>query len=184
MMASRGLRILGSGTVSTRTSPLPCQHTAFIVRLPYPSSAGYCLRSLHVVRCCWGFTGFDNLFETAQILFELLFGEGLEEVGNGHAHHAAWRRIFEPHPHLSATAIREFPETYGAGVIHIRPRQGTPGQQGIFPFGDNVGVPLYRRWQWCFGHPMRLFAIRAHHGLEMPHKPGMIFQVAPELVDL
>jgi hypothetical protein len=31
---------------------------------------------------------------------------------------------------------------------------------------------------------MRLFAIGAHHGLEMLHKSGMVFQVAPELVDL
>src|SRR5919109_225478 len=122
MMASRGLRILGSGTVSTRTSPLPYQQTAFMVRPPCPGSAGYSLRNLRMIRC-WGLTRFDNLFETTQILFELLFGEGLEKVGNCHTHYATWRCIFEPHPHLSATAIREFPETHGAGMVHVRPRQ-------------------------------------------------------------
>ena len=30
MMASRGCSIFGSGTVSQRMSPLPCQHSAFI----------------------------------------------------------------------------------------------------------------------------------------------------------
>src|SRR5262245_35324406 len=124
MMASRGLRILGSGTVSTRISPLPYQQTALILRPPYAASAGYSLRNLRIVRCCWGFTRFDNLFETAQILFKLLFGEVLEEISNCHPHYAAWWRIFEPHAHLSTTAVREFPETHGAGMVYVRPRQG------------------------------------------------------------
>src|ERR671922_1142264 len=164
IMASRGLRILGSGTVSTRTSPLPYQRTAFILP-PCLSLVGYSLRNLPIVRCCWSLTRFNNLFETTEILFELLFGQGLEEVGHCHPHHAAWRCIFESDPYLSATAIREFPETHGAGMVYVRPRQGTPGQQGIFPLGDNAGVPLYRRWQWRFGDPMRLLAISTHHGL-------------------
>jgi len=33
-IASRGLRILGSGTLSTWTRPFPCQHKAFIVGPP------------------------------------------------------------------------------------------------------------------------------------------------------
>src|SRR5207249_7399761 len=180
---SRGLRIFGSGTVSTRTSPLPYQHTAFILCPPCPFSAGYALCHLRIVRC-WGLARLDNLFETAQILFELLFSESLEEVANCHSHHAAWRCIFEPHPHFRTAAIREFPETHGAGMVHVRPRQGTPGQQGIFPFGDNVGVPLDGCWQRCFGDPVRPFAIGACHRLEMPHKARMIFQVAPEPIDL
>src|SRR5262249_20007137 len=119
MMASRGLRILGSGTVSTRISPLPYQQTAFILCLPYPASAGHSLRHLRIVHCCWGLTRFDNLFEATQILFELLFGEGLEEVRHCHPHYTAWRCIFELYAHLSATAVREFPETHRAGMVYV-----------------------------------------------------------------
>ena len=40
MIASRGCWIFGSGTVSTRTSPFPCQHSARMVvfsKMPAPT---------------------------------------------------------------------------------------------------------------------------------------------------
>src|SRR5690349_24907041 len=93
-------------------------------RLPDLASAGYSLRSLRRARC-WGLTRFDNLFETTQILVELLCGERLKEVRYCYPHYAAWWCVFEPYLHFSATAIREFLETYGADMLYVRPRQRT-----------------------------------------------------------
>lgn len=48
MIASRGCWILGSGTVSTRTSPLPCQQSARMVISPFLGTA--CTFRGHVVQ--------------------------------------------------------------------------------------------------------------------------------------
>src|SRR4029079_4917271 len=65
-IASRGLRISGSGTFSTRTSCFPFQHSAFIVTPPgSPATRGLPLGRRYL-------PSFHDLLEVPQVLADLL----------------------------------------------------------------------------------------------------------------
>src|SRR4051794_27531252 len=76
MIASRGFRIVGSGTRSTRTSSVPYQQRAFM-----PLLAASCLPSGLTGRGRH-FAGLQQLFEAAEVFANLGLGIGAEELGN------------------------------------------------------------------------------------------------------
>src|SRR4051812_18569948 len=87
MMASRGLRISGSGTVSMRTSCFPCQASARIesillfIKLGARPGGGGNLPRLH------------QLLETAEIAARLNCGFALKHLGDQLSDHARGRII-------------------------------------------------------------------------------------------
>ena len=87
MIASRGLTILGSGTVSTRTSCLPCQVSARIVRnSDLIAMKGKLLsvragRRVRRLRGC-DLPGFHQLLEATKILSRLDLGLLLKQLRN------------------------------------------------------------------------------------------------------
>src|SRR3954467_8609509 len=88
-IASRGLRIAGSGTVSTRIFSLPSQHTARI-----EDSLGG--------RCSGDLAGLEQLFEVPQVFANGLRGLPAAERGDKRTRLACRRRVLEVHAHLGA----------------------------------------------------------------------------------
>src|SRR2546423_4301160 len=107
-IASRGFRILGSGTSSTRTSVLPYQQVAFIENSPFvllrwaarqatTRGSEFCLRPNEIVvfaGCTAGpssrlafsardLASFNKLLETVQIHVDLLFRVFTKKLGHG-----------------------------------------------------------------------------------------------------
>src|SRR2546430_1167224 len=121
MMASRGLRILGSGTVATRTSFLPYQQSAFII-------------CLLVLRACRRLTcgrrrlaRFHELFEAAQAFVKVLPGCLAAECRDDGAESAPGRVVFHAAPDEGAPPARRCFKTHAAGLAHVRTRQRAPG---------------------------------------------------------
>src|ERR1700712_1781569 len=80
MIASRGLRISGSSTVSQRTSCLPCQVIAFIGLFPFA------LGEVALIAGAGGdFAGFHELLETVQVAPRLKPRFALEQLGDQRA---------------------------------------------------------------------------------------------------
>src|SRR5918994_5144549 len=133
-IASRALRICGSGTVSTLTVFRPIQTVAFICRpIPFachrkafspgghqtlnrPSSPRHGVvgrlrrvRAAITVDACVGvddLAQLDDLLEAAQILPDLLGRLLTEEPGHGRAQLAAGRAVVERPPHLGGLPTR------------------------------------------------------------------------------
>src|SRR5262245_40340665 len=119
-MASRGLRIFGSGTVATRTSFLPYQQSAFITCLLV---LGACRR----LTCCRRLlTRFHKLFETTQIFVQVLPGVRTEEGGNEGTESATGRVIFHADPDDGAAPARCFFKAHAASMVHVRPCKRVP----------------------------------------------------------
>src|SRR6185369_15975511 len=116
-MASRGFTICGSGTVSTRTSCLPCQVSA-LMHAPDRFE-----KRVSGARCCGrrlggrDLAGFHELLEAAQISARLHVRLALEELGNELAECAARRVVENRGGHLRATAARRLAELHASGVL-------------------------------------------------------------------
>src|SRR5579871_1311303 len=87
MIASRGFRILGSGTCPIRTSFLPYQHSAFIN--PFPSRL-----AARLPVSGGDLTGLHQALEATQIVLDLNRGLLTEQLRGPRADHAA-RQIVE-----------------------------------------------------------------------------------------
>src|SRR5581483_5131704 len=114
-IASRGFRIVGSGTSSTRTSSFPYQQSASIsppVWLPVDRRQ---LARFHLA------------LEPAQIFAHLNVGLFAKQLGDRRARSAEWRIVGEPHVHLGPTVRRRLLESHRAGIRHrrVRPRPPT-----------------------------------------------------------
>src|SRR5579864_2154040 len=168
MMASRGLRIFGSGTVSTRTSSLPYQQSAFISlvsrtwdncllahnplrahllvgtavtagRLDHGGDLGAAAMRLPVGG--GDFAGFHKFFEAAQILANLLLRFFSEEHGESYAQLARGRPVEQLNPHFRTASLWAWLEPHRALVLDLRTRQRTPGDKLVLPFLHNFGLP-------------------------------------------
>src|SRR5215510_13967489 len=125
MMASRGLRIFGSGTVATRTSFLPYQQSAFITNL-------LVLRACRWLTCCRRrLARFHELFEAAQAFVNVLPGFLAEEGRDDGAESATGRVVFHADPDEGAAPTRRCFKAHAAGMAHVRTSQRAPGDQGV-----------------------------------------------------
>src|SRR5262249_20440737 len=130
MMASRGLRIIGSGTVSTRIFSLPSQHTARIV-VP-----------LFRRGCSGNFTRFEQSLEATKILANGLRGVATEERRQEGAHLPRRWGVLQMHADLRLPAAANGVEVHGAGGHDIRSAQRSPTQHLVLDFVDDFGIPF------------------------------------------
>src|SRR3954462_7060474 len=90
MIASRGLRIAGSGTVSTRIFSVPSQHTARI-------TGSLCRR------CSRNLAGFEQLFEVPEIFPDRLGWLTAEKLGDQRTGLPGRRRVLQMYGDLRRT---------------------------------------------------------------------------------
>src|SRR5512138_3175536 len=121
MTASRGLRIFGSGTFSTRTSLVPYQQSAFI---DVTSSArlSFCRRH---------FTGFDELLEAPQVLANLRRRVASHEPGDSTSDLAARWAVLEPHADARAAPGTGILEVHRAGGDHVGALERPPADHVV-----------------------------------------------------
>src|SRR3954451_4333798 len=126
-MASCGLTIPGSGTVSTRTSWQPCQVSARIFA-----------RSLDLGLSCGllapGGTGigrhlprFDQLLEAPEVAPRLEVRLALQDLGDRPARKAARRDVLHRQAHARTAPRREFEEFDSSLGLDLRLRLAVPG---------------------------------------------------------
>src|SRR5687768_8903142 len=152
-MASRWFRILGSGTVSTRKSFLPCQ-TLALIRLYLSAGShprlfalglllaaflaiaqrlrGLLLFLAETVRAAFGddhFARFHDLLEAVQVAGHLLAWLLAEKLGHGLAEGAAGRTILDLHAHDRAAPGWAALEAHHARIGHLGVGQRAPGDQ-------------------------------------------------------
>src|SRR5205085_7165178 len=119
-VASRRFRIFGSGTCSTRTSFLPYQHVALITRLLSRSRVAARLRRplFHITGArdrgvrYDDFARLHHLFESPQVVVQLLLRRFTKELGNGRADEAARRAVLDLHADDRAASSRRALEAH------------------------------------------------------------------------
>src|SRR5690348_15156765 len=118
-MASRGLTICGSGTVSTRTSFLPCQVNARMSLLLVDGLFGRERRGGNLA-------GLHELLEAAQLLARLDLRFAPEYLGEQLAERAGRRVVGDGHGHDGAAAVGRFAELHATAVIDVASFDGAP----------------------------------------------------------
>src|SRR5687768_8702138 len=142
MIASRGLRMTGSGTVSTWTFSVPSQQTARMWLL------GCRGRSRNL-------TGFEQLFEAPEILADCLRRFATEERGDERTGLPGRRCILEVDTDCCAAAGAYGRETHRPGGHDVRSRKRPPCDQLVLDLVDDFGVPLNGQSRWPDGYPVR-----------------------------
>src|SRR5262245_28773903 len=133
-MASRGLRIFGSGTLSIWTRPVPCQQSAFMGFLLL-APGGLTLRGGDLARL-------HLPLEPAQVLTHLDVRLLAEQPGQGGADLPAGRVVLQANVDLGAAPAGGRPEVDAAGRVHVRAGERPPGDQLVFALVDDLSVPL------------------------------------------
>src|SRR3712207_3019772 len=160
-IASRLLRIFGSGTCSTRTSFLPYQQFAFITPPLSLSAAAELPRGrappdaerlrrplLRVTLARQRAVGdddlpqLDDLLEAAQVGLHLPIGVLAEELGEEGADGAARRAVVEPDVDDRPAAADRGLEAHRARGLDLRALQRAPGDAAVRLVLGQLGVPL------------------------------------------
>jgi hypothetical protein len=98
--------------------------------------------------------GFEDLFEAAQVVVELLVGLLAEVLGHGPAERSSRDVVAEGHADLGAAVSGGRHEQHLTGVLDVGVTYRAPGD----PFGGLVerglGVPLHGLTEWCAGSPV------------------------------
>src|SRR5829696_854847 len=198
-MASRALRILGSGTSRTSRLVLPIQQLARMselrsVRVSGGRSADRFGRALLEQPARAGalgaalgadhLAGLQHLLEPAQVVADLLLGLLPEQLGHDLAERAPGRVVAELDPDLGAVAAGGRGEGDRARVLDLGALQRRPGDQRVGPVLGDLGVPLHGRAGGRVGRPVRAAVARRLHRLQVVHEAGQVGEVAPEGVDL
>src|SRR4051794_9637552 len=165
-IASRGLRIAGSGTVSTRIFSLPSQHTARIVD-SLPARRSRNLASL------------EQLLEVAEVFADRLRRLTAEQPGDERAALSGGRRVLQMDGHLRTAATVPRIEVHGSGRHDIRVRKRAPRQDLILDLVDDLGVPFHAQPTGSRGDPVRAAVRVLRHALEIRHEPRQPFEMAP-----
>src|SRR3954469_16159807 len=196
-MASRGLRISGSGPVSTRMSVFPFQQTALMSYLPaFPGTVVVIDRRLSdgVVDVAeerpvavWLAVGgrdlarLHQLLEAPQVLAHLLLGDAAQGLADHLANPAA---DLHRDPHHGAAAVGGVVEPDRAGVVDLGARQRAPGDAPPFLLVDDLGVPFHLQAQRALADPVGAAVAEVHDMVEALHEAGEVLQPAPEGVEL
>src|SRR6185369_15349098 len=110
MIASRGLRMTGSGTVSTWIFSVPCQQTARMWLLNGERRSG-------------NFTGFEQLLEAPEILSNGVRRLAAEERCDQRSGPARRRGVLQVDSDFCAAAGSCLTEIYRAGAHDVRSRE-------------------------------------------------------------
>src|SRR5215207_7808248 len=200
-IASRLLRIFGSGTCSTRTSFLPCQQFALmtsplfcrplLLKLPRAQTDAERLRRplLGVALTHQRPVGddhlaqLDDLLEAAQVDLHLRARVFAEELREERARRAARRAVVEPDVDDRAAPADRRLEAHRARGLDLRPFERAPRDQLVRTVFGDLGVPLdaaARRLR----DPVRAPLAGHRHRFEVTHEERQILEVAPVTVDL
>src|SRR5215207_1452028 len=200
-MASRLLRIFGSGTCSTRTSFLPYQQFALITsplycrplllkppaaqtdaeRLRRPLLGVALARQSPVGRD--DLAQLDDLLEAAQVDLHLPVRVFAQELREERADGPARRVVVEPDVDDRAAPADRRLEAHRARGLDLRAFERAPRDQLVRAVFGDFGVPLdaaARRLR----DPVRAPLARHRHRFEVAHEARQILEVAPVLVDL
>ena len=185
-IASRGLRIFGSGTFSTWTFFVPCQQ--FALHDCTPASVSSCFGGSGRLRRTpqAGAVGdrnlsrLEQLLEAAQVVADLLFGLFAEQPGDAAAEAAGGRLVFEAHAHLGAARARRGLELDRAAVLNLRSFDRPPRDQLALAIRDDLGVPFDGRTGRRLRAPARASIPQHLHRFEVAHEPREALEVLPE----
>src|SRR4051812_24536832 len=149
-IASRGFRILGSGTRSTRTSFVACQTNAFIRSPLRRWRRG--ARTLVVIedrlfaarlaRDGRHLAGFHQLLEPPQVFADCRRGIVAEHPRDGRADLAGRRVVLHPHAYFGPAPGGEGREAHRSGIDDVGAGEGAPGNHFTRDLVDDLGLPL------------------------------------------
>src|SRR3954465_9384496 len=150
-IASRGFRILGSGTRSTRTSFVACQTNAFI-RSPFGDAGAEARATLVVIedrlfaarlaRDGRHLAGFHQLLEPPQVFADCRRGIVAEPPRDGRADLAGRRVVLHPHAYFGPAPGGEGREAHRSGIDDVGAGEGAPGNHFTRVLVDDLGLPL------------------------------------------
>src|SRR5215469_2403678 len=169
-MASRGFRIRGSGTSSTRSCSFPYQTFAFmwvsasIAAGQAPAahraadeaaaSGGLALRGGDLA-------AFQELFEPSQVFANLGLRVLAQQSGEGGSQLSADRAVVNAESDNGAPAVRRGVENNRARVGNLRSVERAPREGGTRPILGDFAIPLQRRCRGTLGHPVKASLIES-----------------------
>src|SRR4051812_21879013 len=131
-IASRGFRMRGSGTRSTRTSLVPCHTTAFMQASDHRSPLVRPRSGSIAVRLTFGggnLAGFEQVFEAAEIFADRLRWLLTKHPRDRGAQFAGRRAVLEAYVDARATVRAVSDEPDRSGTDHVRAVEGAPADQ-------------------------------------------------------
>src|SRR4051812_15400299 len=182
-MASRPLRIFGSGTRSTRTSFVACHTNAFIET----SLSVVVENGLPAARLAFdrgNLAGFHQLFEPPEVFTDRLRRLVAEQPRDGRTGLAARRIILKADADFSAAAAGGRFEMDGSGADDRRAGQRAPSDQLAGYLVVDLGLPLHRSAAGRLRDPVRAPRIDLGDGHEVVHEPRQLFERAPVVVQV
>src|SRR5215207_10450561 len=200
-MASRLLRIFGSGTCSTRTSFLPYQQFALITSPLFCCPLLLKLSRAHadaerLRRPLLGvalthqrpvgddhLAQLDDLLEAAQVDLHLRARVFAEELREERADRAARRVVVELDVDDRAAPADRRLEAHRARGLDLRAFERAPRDELVRAVFGDLGVPLDAAARGL-RHPVRATLAGHGHRLEVAHEARQVLEVAPVLVDL
>src|SRR6185312_4632466 len=190
MIASRGLRICGSGTSSMRSRVVPCQQLAFMSDpLPRFPAFGYpptepAAAARRLSPRGGDLTGLQELLESAQVLPQTRAWIGADETRDAPPGCPAQRRVPEQRADQRAPIPRGRVKANHPGVGQVRAPYRMPGDAPCGLIGgrlDGHGRLLAER---TAQHPPYVAIIDLRNRLHGCAESRQIVDVAPELVAL
>src|SRR6476469_9166224 len=139
MIASRGFRMRGSGTSSTRSFSFPYQTFAFMwcsASIAAGQAPTACRAADHAAPARGltvgrgDLTGFQQLLEPAQILLDLCLRVLPQQLRQRCGEAPANRAVVNAQPHDGAAPLRSRLEDHRAGIWQLRAVERAPGERG------------------------------------------------------
>src|SRR5436190_14711085 len=183
-MASRGLTISGSGTVSTRTSWRPCQVNARIVALLDPRLGGGFAGAPGGRGVGRDLTGFHQRLEAPEIAAGLDVRLALEQLGNALADEPGRRLVADDEAYHRAAPWPRIQELDPAFGLDARVRLALPRDHiACLVFGD-FRDQLDGRAARSLDCPARALGVDFLVPIDILHEPRETREISPFLVQL
>src|SRR3569833_2974293 len=191
MIASRGFRMRGSGTSSTRSFSLPYQTFAFILgsgsiaagQAPTARrAADHAAPPRGLTEGRGDLAGFQQLLEPTQILLDLCLRVLPQQLRARCRAASTHRAVADTQPHDGAAPLRSRLEINRAGVGQLRPVERAPGERRARAVLSDFTVPLQPRAGGALGDPVETALINLLYRLEVLQEAGQVLDLAPEAV--
>src|SRR5579884_3185456 len=88
--------------------------------------------------------------------------------------------VLQGNTYFRAAAVGQLAEMHRAGRIHFAVIHRTPGDQLVFLFVDDLGLPLEIDPEGSVRYPARVPMVDFFDALQVPHETAEVFQLAPE----